>query len=62
MGRYGTQRTCSSSFKYGEDGVDPSRSIQGNAVDVDDILCEVLGDEADLLAKIEEKRWLDMQR
>ncbi len=43
-------------FKYGEDGIDPSRSIQGDAIDVDDLLSEVLGDEADLLAKIEEKR------
>ena len=32
-------------FKFGEDGVDPSRSVQGDAVDVDDILQEVLGEE-----------------
>ena len=43
-------------LQYGEDGVDSSRSIQGNAVDVDDILAEVLGEEADLLAEIEEKK------
>lgn len=30
-------------FKFGEDGVDPSRSVQGRAVDVDDILRDVLG-------------------
>jgi DNA-directed RNA polymerase subunit A' len=32
-------------FKYGEDGVDPTRTIQGNAIDVDEILLEVLGDK-----------------
>jgi len=41
---------------YGEDGVDPTRSVHGDAVDVDDILSEVLGDEADLLAKIGDTR------
>jgi DNA-directed RNA polymerase subunit A' len=41
---------------YGEDGIDPSRSIQGDAVDVDGILIEALGDEAQILAKLEEKR------
>jgi len=41
---------------YGEDGVDPTRSVHGDAVDIDDILSEVLGDEADLLARIEEKK------
>ncbi len=41
---------------YGEDGIDPSRSIQGDAVDVDGILIEALGDEAQILAKIDEKR------
>jgi len=30
-------------FKFGEDGIDPSRSVQGRAVDVDDILRDVLG-------------------
>jgi DNA-directed RNA polymerase subunit A' len=43
-------------LRYGEDGVDPTRSVGGDAIDVDDILSEVLGDEADLLAKIEEKK------
>src|SRR5439155_1130806 len=32
-------------FKFGEDGVDPSRSVQGRAVDIDDILQDVLGEE-----------------
>ena len=41
---------------YGEDGIDPTRSVHGDAVDVDDILSEVLGDEADLLAKIGETK------
>jgi DNA-directed RNA polymerase subunit A' len=31
-------------FRYGEDGVDPTRTIQGKAIDVDEILLEVLGD------------------
>ncbi|MDH7508805.1 MAG: DNA-directed RNA polymerase subunit A' [Methanomassiliicoccales archaeon] len=43
-------------FRYGEDGIDPSRSVQGSPIDVDDLLIEVLGDEAELLAKIEEKK------
>src|SRR6266542_1479570 len=29
-------------FRFGEDGVDPSRSVQGRAVDIDDILQKVL--------------------
>ncbi|MFQ6106522.1 MAG: DNA-directed RNA polymerase subunit A' [Thermoplasmata archaeon] len=32
-------------FKFGEDGIDPSRSIQGRAIDMDDILRDVLGPE-----------------
>lgn len=32
-------------FRFGEDGVDPSRSVQGHAIDVDDILRDVLGPE-----------------
>ena len=43
-------------LQYGEDGVDPCRSVQGDAVDVDDILSEVLGDDAETLARIEEKK------
>jgi len=30
-------------FIYGEDGIDPTRSVRGDAVDVDDIIREVLG-------------------
>jgi DNA-directed RNA polymerase subunit A' len=41
-------------FEFGEDGVDPSRGIQGKAVDVDDILLDVLGEQV-LATKIEEK-------
>jgi DNA-directed RNA polymerase subunit A' len=55
----GTVRNTADSviqFRYGDDGIDPSRSVQGEAVDVDDILVDVLGDEAELLAKIEEKK------
>jgi DNA-directed RNA polymerase subunit A' len=43
-------------FKYGDDGVDPARSIQGSAIDIEDILVEVLGEEAELLARAEERR------
>ena len=32
-------------FMYGEDGIDPSRSVRGNAIDIDEILFEVLGDK-----------------
>ncbi|MGI0067998.1 MAG: DNA-directed RNA polymerase subunit A', partial [Thermoplasmata archaeon] len=30
-------------YRYGEDGIDPTRSFQGNAVAVDEILARVLG-------------------
>jgi DNA-directed RNA polymerase subunit A' len=43
-------------FNYGEDGIDPSRSVQGKPIDVDDLLLSVLGDEAEILAKLEEKK------
>lgn len=33
-------------FKYGEDGVDPTRSVRGKAIDLDDLFAEVLGDDA----------------
>lgn len=33
-------------FKYGEDGVDPTRSVRGKAIDLDDLFAEVLGDAA----------------
>jgi DNA-directed RNA polymerase subunit A' len=42
-------------FKYGEDGTDPTRSIQGDSVDVDDIILGVLGDRGELIAKIQDK-------
>lgn len=32
-------------FKYGEDGVDPARSVRGKAIDLDDLFAEVLGDD-----------------
>jgi DNA-directed RNA polymerase subunit A' len=41
-------------FKYGEDGVDPSRTVRGKAIDLDDLFAEVLGDEADTLLKVED--------
>lgn len=30
-------------FKYGDDGIDPTRSVHGDAVDINDILNDVLG-------------------
>ncbi|MCL2510087.1 MAG: DNA-directed RNA polymerase subunit A', partial [Methanomassiliicoccaceae archaeon] len=41
-------------FKYGEDGVDPSRTVRGKAIDLDDLFAEVLGDDADTLLKIDD--------
>jgi DNA-directed RNA polymerase subunit A' len=35
-------------FKYGDDGVDPSRSMQGEAVDIDDIFRLVVGKVPDI--------------
>ena len=42
-------------FRFGEDGVDPSRSIQGHAVDIDDILQEVLGEEPSWQERLREQ-------
>jgi len=59
MKQDGTVRNTADSiiqYQYGEDGVDPTRSVAGEAIDIDDILLDVLGDEAELLAKIEEKK------
>ncbi|MFA5452370.1 MAG: DNA-directed RNA polymerase subunit A' [Candidatus Methanomethylophilaceae archaeon] len=42
-------------FVYGEDGIDPSRAVQGKAIDIDDLFTEVLGDEADRLLALENK-------
>ena len=42
-------------FIYGEDNIDPTRSIQGDAVDVDDVILTVLGDKGELIAKVQEK-------
>jgi DNA-directed RNA polymerase subunit A' len=41
-------------FKYGEAGVDPSRTVRGKAIDLDDLFAEVLGDDADTLLKIDD--------
>ncbi len=40
-------------FKYGEDGVDPARTVRGKAIDLDDLFAEVLGDKADELLHID---------
>ena len=42
-------------FRYGEDGVDPARSVRGKAVDLDDVFATVLGDKADELLHIDAK-------
>src|SRR5207247_6968139 len=42
-------------FRFGEDGVDPSRSVQGKPVDVDDILQEVLGEEPSWQERLKEQ-------
>jgi len=42
-------------FTYGEDGVDPCRSVQGEAVDIDDVLLTVLGSEGETIARVQEK-------
>lgn len=42
-------------FRYGEDGVDPARTVRGKAIDYDDLFAEVLGDRAGLIAVVEEK-------
>jgi DNA-directed RNA polymerase subunit A' len=36
-------------FKYGEDGVDPTRTVRGKAIDLDDLFAEVMGDDAEEL-------------
>ncbi|MDR1405174.1 MAG: DNA-directed RNA polymerase subunit A' [Candidatus Methanoplasma sp.] len=41
-------------FKYGEDGVDPSRTVRGKAIDLDDLFAEVLGDDADKLLRVDD--------
>ncbi|TFG70902.1 MAG: DNA-directed RNA polymerase subunit A', partial [Methanomassiliicoccus sp.] len=42
-------------FMYGEDGTDPTRSVQGDAVDVDDVILCVLGSKGENIAKVQEK-------
>ena len=42
-------------FTYGEDGIDPARSVQGDSVDIDDIILGVLGNKGEQIAKVQEK-------
>jgi len=42
-------------FIYGEDSIDPSRSVRGDPVDIDDVILDVLGDEGEDLAEVTEK-------
>ena len=41
-------------FKYGEDGIDPARSVQGNAIDGLDILLELGGKDKKLIEEMGE--------
>ncbi len=56
----GTVRNTADSiiqFHYGEDGIDPTRSVQGEAIDLDDVLRDVLGEHyADLLSRADERK------
>ena len=38
-------------FSYGEDSIDPSKSVGGSSIDLDDILLDILGDEHPLFKK-----------
>ncbi len=42
-------------FRYGEDGVDPSKAVRGKAIDMDDLFSEVLGDGYEDLLRFEQK-------
>lgn len=42
-------------FRYGEDGVDPSKAVRGKAIDLDDLFSDVLGDDYESLLKLESK-------
>jgi len=42
-------------FKYGEDGVDPAKTVRGKAIDLDDLFFEVFGDEAEQFIQENEK-------
>ena len=42
-------------FKYGEDGVDPAKTVRGKAIDLDDLFFEVFGDAAEDFIQDNEK-------
>ena len=42
-------------FKYGEDGIDPSRAVNGKVIDMDDLFTEVFEDRADQFLKLDSK-------
>ncbi|MDR0522970.1 MAG: DNA-directed RNA polymerase subunit A' [Candidatus Methanoplasma sp.] len=42
-------------FRYGEDGVDPARTVRGKAIDLDDLFAEVFGDDADELLRLDDR-------
>jgi DNA-directed RNA polymerase subunit A' len=51
-------------FRFGDDGIDPSRGINGKAVDLDDILFQLLGDrdDIDLSAKLNVTSYGSLER
>jgi len=42
-------------FKYGEDGVDPARTVRGKAIDLEDLFAEVVGDDLGINVNLDEK-------
>ena len=42
-------------FRYGEDGVDPAKTVRGKAIDLDDLFFEVFGDDAEAFIQDNEK-------
>ncbi len=43
-------------FKYGEDGTDPTRAVRGKSVDPNDLFTEVLGEKADSMLNVDQKK------
>ena len=42
-------------FKYGEDGSDPTRSVKGKSIDLNNLFVKVFGDDADRFLKLDTK-------
>jgi DNA-directed RNA polymerase subunit A' len=43
-------------FLYGEDDIDPAKSVQGDAVDINAVIKEILGEEHHAFVEMEEKQ------